>query len=113
LRKPPLFRDRAHVAKTGLTIDLFVSVRSHEKCTQTRDSARGIVGGMDTPTDVELVARLLVARLVVLCGRSEAVRILEQVIADVKAAEGSRPPHRGCTLIRSRYGIEPSKGGVG
>jgi hypothetical protein len=38
------------------------------------------------PTDVEIVARLLVARLVVLGGRPEAIRILEQVVAELKAA---------------------------
>jgi hypothetical protein len=47
-----------------------------------------------SPTDVELLARLLVARLVLLCGRSEAVRILEWVVAELKAAvpgQGTNP----------------------
>jgi hypothetical protein len=46
---------------------------------------------MDTPTDVELIAKLLVARLVALCGRSEAVRILEQTIAEMRPDPARSP----------------------
>ena len=63
-------------------------------CRTTAATYRAIVGGRDTPTDIELIARLLVARLVVLCGIDEAVRILERVVADMKTAETRVDPAR-------------------
>jgi hypothetical protein len=64
------------------------------KLRATGATRRGIVDSMDPSTDVELLAKLLVARLVVLCGRSEAARILEQVVAELKMAgpRERRPP---------------------
>ena len=60
---------------------------------------------MDTAIDVDLVVKLLVARLVVLCGRDAAIAILERVQAAISSLEAvwtatRRPSLQLCSVSR-------------